>query len=326
MWALMWMALRNRSNFNSKRARTYRGILRVFAYVLLIALVFGAFSVHSARAEVAKTGMQLGRSLAPLAHMIHERSKIDIDGESISMGMGTSPDDLNTVLDKFENHCRENGVVGTWSKAALDSAKVLPQAVPEMGVIRSTTKLEGVVLCFIKTEDTPDTLLGRLQQFNKTHDLSALGKLRYAYAAVDKGVTSITMLWTESHFRIDRLMPTETFEPGSDNPLLPRPIQARRVLSGTVEGTPYGVRGYLSRATPRDVLDQMDADMTNGGWKGLQHPEDALGRAYMKDGVIVFASAVEKDGKTMVSMAEMGGQQPVTLGVQAAKALSVTEN
>ncbi|WP_394836103.1 hypothetical protein LVJ94_04260 [Pendulispora rubella] len=326
MWALMWMALRNKSNFNSKRARSYRGIARVFGYVLLLALVFGAFSMHSARAEVVKTGMRLGRSLAPLAHMIQEHSKIDIDGESISMGMGTSPDDLNTVLDKFEHHCRENGVVGTWSKAAVDSAKVLPQALPDMGVIRSTTKLEGVVLCFIKADDTPDTLLAKLHQFDRTHDLSALGKLRYAYAAVDKGVTSITTLWTEGHFRVDRLLPTESFEPGSDSPLLPRPIQARRILSGTVEGTPYGVRGYLSTAAPRAVLDHMDTDMSNGGWKGLQHPDDALGRAYLKDGVIVFASAVEKDGKTMVSMAEMGGQQPVTLGIEAAKSLSVTEN
>ncbi|WP_394843200.1 hypothetical protein LZC95_39890 [Pendulispora brunnea] len=325
MLSLMWMALRNKSNFNAKRARSTRGTLRVFGYVLVLALGFSAFSMHSARAEVAKTGMQLGRSLAPLAHMIQQHSKVDIDGESISMGLGTSPEDLNTVLDKFENHCRENGVVGTWDKAAMASAKVLPQAVPDMGVIRSSTKLEGVVLCFIKSEDTPDTLLGRLHEFSKTHDLSALGKLRYAYAAVDKGVTSITTMWTEDHFRIDRLMPTESFEPGSDNPLLPRPIQARRILSGTVEGTPYGVRGYLSTASPREVLDHMDTDMTAGGWQGLQHPEDAVGRAYMKDGVIVFAGAIEKDGKTMVSMAEMGGQQPVTLGVEAVKAISITE-
>ncbi|WP_394828298.1 hypothetical protein [Pendulispora albinea] len=260
--------------------------------------------------------LQVGRDLLPIADLLGERAQINIDGETAWVGSSISRDPIDKILGRFAANCRENGVSeGTWQGLAKESdlAKVDLNRF-DLGIIRHEKGNEGMVVCFPKAEETPDGWLNRLAAFERTQDLGSLGRVRYAFVRSDGAQSHILTVWTATHFHLDKLVATDEYEPGMDNPALPRPIRARRTLSASIDGTPYGVRGYISMGTPREIVDAYDTEMKARGFftvtHGLEPERDA--RGYVKDGLmVVLGTTPTDDGKSIVSLVEMAADPKV---------------
>jgi len=135
---------------------------------------------------------------------------------------------------------------------------------------------------------------------------ASAGALKDARAA-KRGKTHVVVAWTAGDFDVSALTAgTERDAPGRDIDGAARPLGSVRLLGAGVEGAPYGAWVY-DTAEPRErVLEQMDRDMEERGWKPIAGvaEEAEHGRAFTRDGrdVLVFAHAGESS--TVVSMLE----------------------
>src|SRR5205814_8550480 len=99
------------------------------------------------------------------------------------------------------------GVKGTWTSAMTLSPDQVKTSTMDLSVIRQESGPEGIVLCFVKGEETPDGVLARVDQFHKTGDLAALGKVRYAFASASKsGGSMVVAMWTDGSFNMRKIV------------------------------------------------------------------------------------------------------------------------
>ena len=84
---------------------------------------------------------------------------------------------------------------------------------------------------------------------------------------------------------------------------MPRPAEARRTLSASVDGMPYAVRTYASRRSLDDVKRFYVAWMKGNHWTFGAEAEGTL--SYFRgDGYQVFVSLLEQEGATYVTLTE----------------------
>ena len=302
---------------NHAQRERLRGAVRVTAYIAAIGLVTGTIGFNNARAEVKDKSLDVGRTLLPLKDLLKEPHQVDLSGEHAWMSTGVvKGQSVKDVLDRFETHCHQGGAKGTWLQATELKPNEIDVSKLDMSVMRTEKGTEeGSILCFVKGDGTPDGLVNKVAAFDKTHDLESFGRVRYAYAKSDASGTYVMSIWTDGALHIDKLVPKPGFEPGSDDPNIPRPIDALRTSSARIEGTTYGAHTYVSTASPGDVARAYDKAMKDKGWLGIQPPVDQVDgpgelRAYKKDSVIVSFKAAPSQtlkGKTQVALAEMGG-------------------
>ena len=308
-----------------KRAKARAG-LRVLGYVAAIGVVTCSIGFHQARAEMKDHSLDIGRSMQPLKDLLREPHKVNLSGETAWMSTGMVHQSVKEVLDRFETHCHENGVTGEWNKSPEIPADKIDIGKLDLSVMRDDKGTnEGSVVCFVKGENTPDGLLSKVNSFVKTRDLESLGHLRYAYASSDASGTYVMAMWTDGPFKMDRLVPKPGYEPGSDDPNLPRPANSLRMGSADIEGTTYGTHTYVSTDSPLDVTKTYEKDMIARGFLGIRPPVDQPDgpgelRVFRKDTVIVsYKAAPSKNvkGKTIVAVAEMGGVEAADVIVDA---------
>lgn len=324
--------------FTSKRATRRGSILRVMAYFAVLVLVTLGFAVHTARAEMGQTALELGREMLPLSDVLREPHRINVNGERAWMSIAPTPYSVKDVLDRFETLCHKEGVKGTWTGAESLPPNAVDPGSFEFSVIRQEQKGEGVVLCFVKGEGTPDGMLARVTKFRQTGDFAALGKVRYAFASSTKSGTMVASLWTDGSLNIKKMAGIGVQgEPGTDNPDLPRPIDARRILSAGIDGTEYATRTYVSTASPADVTQKYEDEMIQRGWMRINpdpNNPDNMNRGYLKDGKAVLVGAKMRETKdasgnvpkqTMFVVAEIGGQT-IAETVKQVSSKTVTTN
>jgi hypothetical protein len=316
-----WIAMAARMRgYDTKRHKRVMGLVRVTLYALVVSLGLGIWSFRSAKAEIGRSSLVLGRDLAQVADLLADPKVISMNGQPVRAATVVVPASTKEVLDRFEAHCKEApGALGdAWTQVAkLEAANhgspfdALAKSAVSPGVVRHEARGEGVVMCLTKGTHTPGTIGEAMSLFRETHDLGTLGKLRYAYARPAGEKTLVLTVWTEDSFRLDALFPSSGDAPGTDPPELERPPGSTRILSVSMANTPFGVFVYRSMETPGRVVEHYDARMKEKGWIVIVPPgaKSASDHGYMKDGVVfTLAAGRDDDGGTLVSIGEMDAQ------------------
>jgi hypothetical protein len=296
------------------KMRHLRGLCRAFGYLSATALVFGAWSVKSARAEMKQQTLTLGRQMMELARASnHDVTPISFNGQKMYLASSVTEDSATNVLDRYEAHCKAKPgqPAAGWKNLEKQAGKKIEDApgLVTTGLMRAGDDAEGSVVCFVEGASTKATAAEAFKSFAETGELGYLGKLRYAYAKRDPrtGRTLILTAWTEEKFNLVEMMPEDGKDaPGEDFPELPRVPSSRRALSAHAEGMPYGVNVYKTKEAPSKVLSFYDGEMVRRGFTGFdpemdERAEGGMGRTYVKDGVVLtVATTAQPEGNFVV--------------------------
>ncbi len=305
-----------------------KGAVRVLVYGTVVAAGLFAYSYRSAKADIGKSSIQVGRDLAQVADLLQETAQIRLNGQPVFVASAVTQEPVGRVLDRFDEHCAASpGALGDAWKSLSKAGKTLdPKTDPRAsafitaGIVRHETKREGVVLCLVKGTETRPTFTEAARAFTKTHDLGALGKLRYAYAQVTpQGNTLVLTVWTEDRFDLSAVFPAEGEAPGRDPEGIPRPPDSKRLMSIDVAGTPFGTFVYRSTEEPAKLVSFYDGELGKQGWTILD-PDAATGAAqtgrghgYMKDGAqLMVAVGKDDSGSTILSIGELAARPRTT--------------
>jgi hypothetical protein len=318
MWALgLLLALRSRRVRAFKRR--FLGGLRVAAYLSVVGGGTLALLSTRANAKLREQSLALSQELLPLADLLQEATALRLNGEVINFSM-TVVENTNVaqVLDRVQAQCEKNP--GPLAQQSLALIKGLPKALPgsaavgelmsKLVVTRQESESQGAVLCFTGDGSPADPAFA--EKFEKTPDLSELGKLRYVMAGQgsaaqhEQHTTRVISLWTEGQFRLDSLAPPDSGDaPGSDSALMPRPPRSARIFSAETVGAPYAVRVYETDAPASEVLAFYDARMTAYSGLTLAGYEQSA-RAYIKNAQPLLLQLTQRDSKTVVTLSEVG--------------------
>lgn len=293
-----------------KRLDGFARVLRAAAVVAILSLLLTMVLARRARADLAATSTRIGRDLAPLADVLGGATTIALNGQKMMLRYDGSPKKVVEILDAAEQACRAGEV---------KAPRVDPESVPladralrlaDLGVVRGGNDDEGAVLCFARGADTPDSLLAQLDRLTQTNDLGSLGKMRYVYAKKERGGSAVLAAVTDDSFRLDALRPAADRDaPGSDDPLLPRPLGSVRLFSGVLEGTPYASRVYRTRAADADVKEAFEKEMLERGFEAISvtTKDGKSSTGFQRDGVmVIFGTVTDRDGSVLVSVGTIG--------------------
>jgi hypothetical protein len=317
IWVGALLALR------SPRLRAYRrhlfGSLRVACYVAVTSGLLFGFLAQRADAKLREQSLSLSRELMPLADLLKDATALRLNGEVVNFSMtvveGTS---VKQVLDRVQAQCEAHP--GALARRSLSLLETLPKALPgadkigqllsKLAVTREESGTQGAVLCFSGDDGPPPASFA--EEFAKTHDLGLLGRLRYVMAGQGRAaqgeqhLTRVISLWTEGHFRLERLAPPATGDaPGTDSVLIPRPPGSTRVFSAETVGAPYAVRVYETDAAASTVLAFYDTHLSGFSRLTLAGYEQT-GRAYVKDAQPLLLHLTASGTKTLVTLSEVG--------------------
>lgn len=316
-------------SWSVEKSQRVRGLFRVMTYFSVITVACGIVSVRHARAEYENRTLAFGRQMIELAKASsHELTTINFNGQPIHVGSSLTPDLPDQILDRYKELCTTNraqtelGNVAALIAGEAGASVAPPEDVvqhladlpttaepelPELaksGALRMGDGEEGAVLCFVRGSKSKSNWAEALAGFYSTGDLGALGELRYAYAKRGQnGTTHVLTAWTDSAFNFLDMMGDEGKDcAGEDFPELPRLPNTTRIVSARAEGTPFGVNVYKTKESPTKALAFYDEQMKAAGWftydpEMTEAEHKGLGRAYLKDAVVVtLGTSVESDG------------------------------
>ncbi len=270
-----------------------------------IAVGLGATSlvaIRQARAQVHEGMRHLARQLMPYAEqgVIEAPRRVEINGESMYLAMGTTRDSVSAALDYYESWCDRRAGHVTESVAQVDQTafgQLWTQGGrlgPRLEMVREGDDSEGYVICVDVGERrlSSGELAQRLRAVVDTGDLSRWGNLRYAYVQRASTGTRILTVATEGPFSLLRMFPAEGDAPGSDTPGLLRHPAMRRVLTAHEDGHGNALGVYSARAPMADVRGWYQREMTRAGWALNEVPRDvqlpASARAH-RDHALTFS-------------------------------------
>jgi hypothetical protein len=194
-----------------------------------------------------------------------------------------------------------------FAQADKDTPDDKKPALAKSGAIRvgGEDGKEGAVMCFVKGEKSKPTTGESFNAFFKTGELGAIGDLRYVYTSRNEksGKTLVLTAWTDSKFNLLEMIGDPDKDcAGNDFPEIPRVPSSVRTISAHAEGTPYGINVYRTTDKPAETLAFFDREMHAKGWftydpEMNEKDHGGLGRAYMKDAVVVtLATSVQPEG------------------------------
>lgn len=307
------------SRRSPEKKKHLKGLLRAAGYFGVLTVLCGYCSVRNARAEMQQQSLQLGRKMAALAGAHHhDVNRLVINGQPMFVGSSISADSPKQVLDRYEQLCKTNPGQPSagWTELVKENGGKPIESAPEVassGVMRGGDETEGTVLCFVKGPETKATTREALTAFAETGELGALGQMRYVYSKKSKsGKTLVLTAWTEEKFNLFDMMPENGKDvPGDDFAEMPRVPASQRVLSARAEGKPYGVNVYKTSDAPEKTLAFFDVEMKKQGWftydpEMSEIKDGGLGRAYLKDGVVVTLGTVHDQEGNFVSVGLSG--------------------
>jgi hypothetical protein len=289
---------------------------RVAAYGTVVAVGISALAARSAVADVEQGSLRFGRDLEKVADLLGDTKQVQLNGETIYFSTATTKDDVATVLNRFQSHCDDDPAMRGIDWADVATTQVAPGQDSDgkgLGTYRKESEGDGVVMCF-RRSDTTKTFVDAITQFNSTHDFASIGKFRYVHVSHNaaQGKSAVQVVWTDGSFKVDNVMAPEdgTDAPGSDSPGLPRPERSQRILTATATGTIYAVRMYRTNDSVEKALASYDAQMDAKDWAIIQPPDAVrgteVGHWYERDGAQTMVSVTKDDGRTVLTVGEMG--------------------
>lgn len=285
------------------------GFLRVVGVAMVLLALGVTLTARSASAHLVESMRGLGDQITRL-HELRPHSaprRLVLNGLGLRVMTASTPLEIDEALDRFQSLCH--------SVVEVDLPATVRQRLAEQsrgagldstGVIRRQAEHEGFLAC-INLDHTTDGegLLARLKAFGATGNLRSLGQFRYALARRQADVTTLVMFWTEGDARLGEMFPREGDAPGRDLVAVPRPPEARRILSGFEEGLPYGFAVYeaAAAASPEEARNDYTAHLLGLGWR----------TQITSNGLVVAKNA----GQTVVVRASENSARRVTLGLFA---------
>jgi hypothetical protein len=327
------LSLLNRRR-HERLKRQLAGFIRVSTYLTVVGSLCAFCLARAASARIDEAVQQFGQGLLQKLgpEIIGEAQQLLVNGQRVMFSSQVSERPLASVLDELQRHC------DSAANPALAALSALPAAAQRKDLLagledprRLTTDrydtldhAMGQVACIAHPQDDADLgrALERALRFFESGDLSEVGDARYFLARkVTEQRTQVLSIWTEGHFDLLGMFPTEGDAPGSDSPVVPRPPTARRTFSAILPDRPYTVRMYESRETREAILGHYDRLMPAEGW--LEQPTSegdelrVLTRAFSRGDTLAFVVLdAAREGETPVTLLEVGGEGFVHAAVE----------
>lgn len=288
-------------------------VLRLSAYLFVVFSVLGLIASRAVLANMSEAGLRAGREVAKFSRIAGPAEAILLNGERFRHGSNYTKESVTEVLDRVEEHCRQNlGLLGgvldglsAEAKAKMDPK--VPRA-NRSAVIRDEGDGGGMVACFVDAK--PGTIAEfkeRLARMLETSDLTELGRLRYVYAERTKsGETHVVSLAVDSGLRLNSMFPASGDAAGADSRIVPRPPDSRRTLSAAAEGLPFGLRIYVSARDPVALSHFYEKELGSRGFKPVASGEHGTTAFHDETGYQVFVSIATMDGSSYVTVTEAG--------------------
>jgi hypothetical protein len=260
-------------------------MMRLAGFIAVGLGVTSLLAARQARAQVHEGMRRLARQIMPYAEqgVMEAPRRVEINGESVYLSMGTAHDNVSAVLDYYQRWCEQRsghvadvvraqspeGIRQVWEHANF--------AGRSFETWRSGDDHEGYVACVDVGEGqrlSGSEFTRRIQAVVNTGDLSNWGNLRYAYVTRGTTGTRILTVATDGKFQVLTMFPTEGDAPGSDAPGLARYPGMRRVLSAHEDTQPNSLGMYTVRAPIGDVKSWYGQEMARRGWTPAAIPND----------------------------------------------------
>jgi hypothetical protein len=182
---------------------------------------------------------------------------------------------------------------------------------PGAGVLRNGNDEAGTVACFALGKAVSKAeIFGRIGEFAHTGDLGRIGLVRHLTVRKTEYGSHVAAMWTEGSLDVSKMFPDHGDAPGSDVEAAIRPPSSRRLFTAYAEGAPYALRVYESNAAPESVFTAYAAEMPRLGWKASERvaKETPDTRHFARGETDLLVSTQQNQGKTLVSVVEMGGR------------------
>ena len=296
---------------------------RLLAYAMFVSIGVALVTARAVYARVGEGALRAGREIEGLGDVLGGTKTVFINGAAMNISTAFADQTPAQVLDRFEAVCRAHPqfmvrALADIPAALLQKAKVHPDEIWRLGVLRKEAGDEGVLVCFADDRaSSMQELMSRLRAFGRTKDLAEFGRFHYVYAKrTPNHTTHVRALWTEGELKRDRMFPRSGDAAGFDSSLLPRPPDSKRILSVTSLQVPYGVHAYVSPDTEAYLRSFYRDEMAARGWT-LAPGASTAALGYSKDGAVTFVSFGSRDGKTFITTTETSrGDTPTQADIQ----------
>lgn len=289
--------------------------LRVATYVACVTTVVVVLATQAVWGAVGDGALKVGSKLVALGDALGPNYRVVLNGAEVNVASTTTDVGVAPVLDRFESECREHtgGLVEEFQKLSETLASTMPpilKGAPGLGIIRKEDGDGGVVACLVREGTGGLASIGEaVRTLERKGDVSAFGHLRYVAAQkTASGKTHVVSVWTDGPLHMGEMFPSEGDVPGPDPGPAVRPPHAKRLLSASVLGAPFGVQVYSSSDSSEAVLAHYDAAMAADGWQPPPLLPDDIGtaRAYQRGGVdLIVDVQPQSDTETTVSILSM---------------------
>jgi len=292
-----------------------RRALRVFSYFSCISLVGLAFEARTLHAAAREDAFTLGHELLGLSDLTAGAETVSLNGARFHHAMNSSSAPLHAVLDRIEQHCREQpgSAARVLDQLAVHDPKRFQRHAPpgamRSAVFREESGPRGMIVCFVGGPDPASVAdwLAALRRFSQSRDLSSFGRLRYSFAeSAEHGATRVVTLWADDGLDLSALFPKTGDARGSDSPSIPRPPGARRTLTASAGGMPFSVHGYESQQSLADIQRFYDTWMRQHGYQNAHISEPDVSSYLHASGNQVFISLLQSDQRALVTVTESG--------------------
>jgi hypothetical protein len=259
--------------------------LRVAAGTSVVLVAFGLVAVRVSYARAAEAGMDFGEELRQMGehHLSGDLNtdayEVLLNGQQLTASSTETNRSMHEVLDYFQTEC-QNDAQGLSDKFAhLDPT--LDTLAPTSGVpgfltIRREQEDRGFVFCMAADHElSGQEQILRVKSVGSSWDIGKIGDIRYVSVRKDGKRADVDAAWTHGKFDIHAMFPKTGDAPGEDFGNVPRPDGARRILTGTVTGAPFGVNAYEVAGSPEDVMSSVDMKLGAAGYKPIKMPENA---------------------------------------------------
>jgi hypothetical protein len=241
-----------------QRLRRLKGlapkIARLSAFVTVLWVLCIGVMVWQARADMNESLMDFGVQMMQYAGAERQDAPrtLLLNGQEMRFSTAHTTHGVDAVLDFYEGKCAEHStrMHEQFAELAQRRGGSIPEGSTSSldGIMRHEDGDRGFVACLDTGGERIELaeLTRRLEAFQESGDLSAIGHLRYAYANRPPGRerTHLVAFWTEGPLNIREMFPTQGDAPGADLRDVPRPAGSRRILHAWEEGHPESMLVY----------------------------------------------------------------------------------
>lgn len=291
------------------------GALKATTYLTLLSLILLAVSARAAQGALAEVSLTLARQLNEVPDLIGSTKLVELNGQPFRVSTAVAPLGAQAVLDRFAEACRNHPgeLARVAAEHGLGDVAGAPAGSGREPLVRLDADEDGVLGCLLESSSAiKGSLPETIREFVRTRDASVFGDFLVVYAKNQQnGESHIVAVWTRGPLKILDLFPAQGDAPGSDSALAGRPRDARRLLSGSAENEPYGLRIYESQQAPDALLSGFARDMAGRGWSELSAPTGTGSRVLQhSSGVLGLLVAGAHASKSTLVLLEAGNGDP----------------